>query len=76
LDQRTGPAATASADPGPVEGAGDVSQAVPLGPFLVNPRDDGLLVGVFGESAGSGLDWFWDVYAQDHTNRKATDVLN
>ena len=26
--------------------------------------------------AGSGLDWFWETYAQDHTNRKATDLLN
>jgi hypothetical protein len=26
--------------------------------------------------AGSGLDWFWDTYAGDATNRKATDLLN
>ncbi len=26
--------------------------------------------------AGSGLDWFWDIYSRDHTNRKATDLLN
>jgi Ca2+-binding RTX toxin-like protein len=26
--------------------------------------------------AGSGLDWFWYTYAQDHTNRKSTDLLN
>ena len=26
--------------------------------------------------AGSGLDWFWAVYAHDHTNRKTTDLLN
>jgi hypothetical protein len=26
--------------------------------------------------AGSGLDWFWETYAQDTTNRKATDLLN
>jgi hypothetical protein len=26
--------------------------------------------------AGSGLDWFWETFAQDTTNRKATDMLN
>jgi uncharacterized protein (TIGR03118 family) len=26
--------------------------------------------------AGSGLDWFWAAYADDHTNRKSTDLLN
>ena len=26
--------------------------------------------------AGNGLDWFWTTYAPDHTNRKATDLLN
>jgi Ca2+-binding RTX toxin-like protein len=26
--------------------------------------------------AGSGLDWFWETFAGDHTNRKATDLLN
>jgi Ca2+-binding RTX toxin-like protein len=26
--------------------------------------------------AGSGLDWFWYADGQDHTNRKATDLLN
>ena len=26
--------------------------------------------------AGSGLDWFWETYAADHTNRKAIDLLN
>jgi hypothetical protein len=26
--------------------------------------------------AGSGMDWFWETYAQDHTNRKVTDLLN
>jgi hypothetical protein len=26
--------------------------------------------------AGSGLDWFWETYAKDTTNRKATDLLN
>ena len=25
---------------------------------------------------GSGLDWFWETYAKDSTNRKATDLLN
>jgi hypothetical protein len=27
-------------------------------------------------TAGSGLDWFWETYAKDSTNRKATDLLN
>jgi Ca2+-binding RTX toxin-like protein len=27
-------------------------------------------------TAGSGLDWFWETYSQDKTNRKATDLLN
>jgi hypothetical protein len=26
--------------------------------------------------AGSGLDWFWEKYAKDSTNRKATDLVN
>jgi len=26
--------------------------------------------------SGSGLDWFWETYAGDHTNRKPTDLLN
>jgi len=26
--------------------------------------------------AGSGLDWFWEKYAKDSTNRKSTDLLN
>ena len=26
--------------------------------------------------AGSGLDWFWETYAKDTTNRKASDLLN
>jgi hypothetical protein len=26
--------------------------------------------------AGSGLDWFWVIYAKDSTNRKPTDLLN
>jgi hypothetical protein len=26
--------------------------------------------------AGSGLDWFWYTYVEDHTSRKATDLLN
>ncbi|HEV3341571.1 MAG TPA: choice-of-anchor Q domain-containing protein [Pirellulales bacterium] len=26
--------------------------------------------------AGKGLDWFWDLYGHDHTNRKSTDLLN
>jgi hypothetical protein len=26
--------------------------------------------------AGRGLDWFWDAYAKDKTNRKPTDLLN
>lgn len=26
--------------------------------------------------AGNGLDWFWENYAKDVTNRKATDLLN
>ncbi len=26
--------------------------------------------------AGSGLDWFWETFGQDMTNRKATDLLN
>jgi type VI protein secretion system component Hcp len=26
--------------------------------------------------AGRGLDWFWDTYARDSTNRKVTDLLN
>jgi hypothetical protein len=26
--------------------------------------------------ASSGLDWFWETYARDTTNRKATDLLN
>jgi hypothetical protein len=26
--------------------------------------------------AGSGLDWFWEKYAQDKTNKKAGDLLN
>jgi len=26
--------------------------------------------------AGKGLDWFWATFAQDHLNRKATDLLN
>ena len=26
--------------------------------------------------AGSGLDWFWETFAKDQTNRKATDLLN
>ncbi|HVX13283.1 MAG TPA: hypothetical protein VHC22_19015 [Pirellulales bacterium] len=27
-------------------------------------------------NAGTGLDWFWDTYSHDHTNRKSTDLLN
>jgi Ca2+-binding RTX toxin-like protein len=27
-------------------------------------------------TAGSGRDWFWETDAQDHTNRKVTDLLN
>ena len=26
--------------------------------------------------AGSGLDWFWTTYVGNHTNRKASDLLN
>jgi hypothetical protein len=26
--------------------------------------------------AGSGLDWFWEIYALDHNNRKETDLLS
>jgi hypothetical protein len=26
--------------------------------------------------AGSGLDWFWATFANDHLNNKATDLLN
>jgi Ca2+-binding RTX toxin-like protein len=26
--------------------------------------------------AGAGLDWFWEIYGQDRTNRKVTDLLN
>ena len=26
--------------------------------------------------AGSGLDWFWETYSHDQTNRKPTDLLN
>jgi hypothetical protein len=26
--------------------------------------------------AGSELDWFWETYAKDTTNRKASDLLN
>jgi hypothetical protein len=26
--------------------------------------------------AGRGLDWFWETYGKDLTNRKATDLLN
>jgi hypothetical protein len=26
--------------------------------------------------AGSGLDWFWETYSKDITNRKASDLLN
>jgi Ca2+-binding RTX toxin-like protein len=26
--------------------------------------------------AGSSLDWFWEIYGKDSTNRKATDLLN
>jgi hypothetical protein len=26
--------------------------------------------------AGHGLDWFWEIYGQDHTNRKLSDLLN
>ncbi len=25
---------------------------------------------------GSGLDWFWETDVGDHTNRKASDLLN
>lgn len=27
-------------------------------------------------NAGHGLDWFWETFALDHTNRKVTDILN
>jgi Ca2+-binding RTX toxin-like protein len=27
-------------------------------------------------TAGDGTDWFWATYADDHTDRKATDLLN
>ncbi|HEV8062405.1 MAG TPA: Ig-like domain repeat protein [Gemmataceae bacterium] len=27
-------------------------------------------------TAGSGLDWFWDTYVHDTTNRKSSDLLN
>jgi Ca2+-binding RTX toxin-like protein len=27
-------------------------------------------------TAGTGFDWFWYIYGKDHTNRKATDLLN
>jgi hypothetical protein len=27
-------------------------------------------------AAGTGLDWFWDTFAQDTTTRKSTDLLN
>jgi hypothetical protein len=26
--------------------------------------------------AGSGLDWFWETYSKDTTNRKPGDLLN
>jgi hypothetical protein len=26
--------------------------------------------------ADSGLDWFWEAYAKDTTDRKGTDLLN
>jgi hypothetical protein len=26
--------------------------------------------------AGSGLDWFWEIYAKDTTNRKASHLLS
>jgi hypothetical protein len=48
------PSAASASQVGPIEQIGDVAQTVSLGPLLSNPGDDGLLLGVLGESVRVG----------------------